>query len=358
MGNITEYKIADINCKRILGRCGTFTKDGGLPLFWSGSGLELKVKTREVWASFDVDYSSNDIWLCVYVNGRKVSRFMAPKGENKICLVRGFDGQNEKTIEIFKDTQPMGDDKSQKCIIKSVSISEDGTFCPVTAKKMNLEFVGDSITSGEGLAGCPEDMDWISAWITVENNYAMQVKRKLDADVRILSQCGWGIVHSYDGIDSHSLPPYYQQICGFYDAPHQIETGSQNQYDFASWQPHWIIVNLGVNDFSFYGEKLTSEGEEKIAAGTKAFLETLRRHNPKAKILWVYGMLNIDDKAYVLKNAIDQYKNKSGDSKVFLLKVPGMEEEVADEDKGSRGHPGPLTHKKAARLIAQFIGEN
>lgn len=357
MNNISEYPINSITNRRILGRTGILSEKG-LPLFWSGSGIELNVKTKELWALFDVDYSSNDIWLCVYVNGRKVSRFMAPKGENWICLIRGFDGTTEKDIEIFKDTQPMGDDKCQKCILKSISISKDGSFCPLPEKKLNIEFIGDSITSGEGLAGSPDDMDWISAWITVENNYAMQVKRKLDADVRILSQCGWGIVHSYDGVDSHSMPPYYQQVCGFYDAPHQIETGSQDQYDFSSWQPHWIVVNLGVNDFTFYGDNLTEEGAKKISAGAEAFLETLRRNNPDAKILWVYGMLNIDNKVYAIKDAIESYKDKTGDSKVFLLKVPGAEEEKTEEDKGSRGHPGPLTHRRAADLIARIIGEN
>lgn len=357
MGNIREYKIKDITDKRILGRTGILS-DGGLPLFWSGSGIELNVKTKELWATFDIDYSSNDIWLCVYVNGRKVSRFMAPKGENKICLIRGFDGTTEKAIEIFKDTQPMGDDKSQKCILKSISISDDGSFCPPAEKKLKIEFIGDSITSGEGLAGSPKDMDWISAWISVENNYAMQVKRKLDADVRILSQCGWGIVHSYDGVDSHAMPKYYQQVCGFYDAPHQIETGSQEQYDFMSWQPDWIVVNLGVNDFSFYGENLTAEGAKKISNGAQLFLETLRRNNPNAKILWVYGMLNIDNKVYAIRDAIESFKHKTGDSKVYLLKVPGAEEEQKEEDKGSRGHPGPLTHRRAADLISQIIGEN
>ena len=44
-------------------------------------------------------------------------------------------------------------------------------------------------------------------------------------------------------------------------------------------------------------------------------------------------------KYFSTKELLDEYHNK----------------EKSDEDKGSRGHPGPLTHKKAAERIFDFI---
>ena len=46
----------------------------------------------------------------------------------------------------------------------------------------------------------------------------------------------------------------------------------------------------------------------------------------------------------------------SSDMNVYPLELEGMDKlEKSDEDKGSRGHPGPLTHKKAAERIFNFI---
>lgn len=46
----------------------------------------------------------------------------------------------------------------------------------------------------------------------------------------------------------------------------------------------------------------------------------------------------------------------SGDMNVYALELESMDDiEKNPEDKGSRGHPGPLTHKKAAEKIYDFI---
>ncbi|HCI84582.1 MAG TPA: GDSL family lipase, partial [Lachnospiraceae bacterium] len=37
---------------------------------------------------------------------------------------------------------------------------------------LTIEFVGDSITSGEGSCGAQMEEDWISPYFGVENNYA------------------------------------------------------------------------------------------------------------------------------------------------------------------------------------------
>lgn len=351
-----EYSLNRIPLMQ-MGRNGVLSENG-LPLFWAGSGIEINVKSQEVWAKLDVDYGWNDIWLCVYVNGRKVSRFMAQKGENWICLIRGFSGTEEKSIEIIKDTQPMGDDKSQKCIIRALGLSDDGTFCQVKPKPMSIEFVGDSITSGEGTVGSPAENDWISAWISVENNYAMQIKRAFNAQVNILSQCGWGVVYSYDGNKDHAMPPYYETVCGFYDAPHQIESGSQGKWDFESNRNDWVIVNLGVNDMSSFGGKPSPEQAKTLEEGMISFLKKIREKNPDAKILWVWNMLPNEDQHLIMEKGMKIYKETTGDEKAWGLKLPSTELEKNDEDKGSRGHPGPLTHKNACIKICEFIGNH
>ena len=47
---------------------------------------------------------------------------------------------------------------------------------------------------------------------------------------------------------------------------------------------------------------------------------------------------------------------ESGDKAVYSLELEDMNDiEKNEEDKGSRGHPGLLSHKKAAARIVDFI---
>ena len=58
----------------------------------------------------------------------------------------------------------------------------------------------------------------------------------------------------------------------------------------------------------------------------------------------------------LIKKGIDEYKKESGDNSVYTLELESMYSiEKCDADKGSRGHPGLLAHKKAAEKIAAFI---
>ena len=58
--------------------------------------------------------------------------------------------------------------------------------------KYRLEFVGDSITSGEGTVGAIYEEDWISAFFSAENTYPRMVADALSAEYRVISQSGWG----------------------------------------------------------------------------------------------------------------------------------------------------------------------
>ena len=47
----------------------------------------------------------------------------------------------------------------------------DGEFLVLPDPEYRLEFVGDSITSGEGTMGPVGEEDWISAFFSAENTY-------------------------------------------------------------------------------------------------------------------------------------------------------------------------------------------
>ena len=87
-------------------------------------------------------------------------------------------------------------------------------------------------------------------------------------------------------------------------------------------------------------------------------MQKIRSHNKKAVIIWCYGMIDMQAIPDFIARGIEEYKSEARDEKVYLLKLDSMEYlEELPEDKGSRGHPGPKTHKLAAEKLYKFIRE-
>lgn len=346
-----------------------------LALFWAGSGLEIYAKTSEIWAEVESDFSSNEVWLCVWINGRKISRFMAPKGKNTFCLSRGLNPSKENRILIMRDTQPMSGDNLQILKINSISVSDETEFLPVPDKKLKIEFIGDSITSGEGTKGGPDEWDWISQWISVSDNYAVQTASAVNADFNILSQCGWGVTTGWDNNVTSIIPPHYNKVCGLQEGECQKVLGSQEEWDFSKFQPDYIFINLGTNDSGAFNQpawkdpktgmeykmhldekgKPVEEDALKVCKGIADFLKTVRAKNPDSRICWICGMIDLGEMSSYIEKGVRKYIEESGDQKTDWMVLPSMNEEKADEDKGSRGHPGPLTHRQAALKLIDYI---
>lgn len=371
------YKLNEIAYKRILGRT---VKDAGnsdkpVPLFWGAAAVEFNVKAKEVWVKLSSKYDTHEPWVGVEVNGFRTGRFMVPAGEPKwYCITANMNPEKENLVTLIKDTQPMSGEASHSLFIHEAGLSEEGTFCQLKPRKLNIEFIGDSITSGEGLAGNPDEMDWITQWFCAGNTYARKVCKELDANWSMFSQCGWGICWGWDGNRNSVMPAHYNKVCSVMWGDYQKSIGAHEDYA-PSTENDFVVLNLGTNDNGAFNQPAwkDSDGKEyvltktadgkacesaanEIINGAVAFLKNIRKTNPSAKIIWTWGMIKLDVVPELIAKAVEQYKKESGDSQVYLLELEAMEDvEVTMEDKGSRGHPGPKTHNLAAKRIVDFI---
>ena len=357
-----NYKLSQIKDKRISGRNipSAGETDKPLNLFWAASSLEIKVKATEVWCQFSSDYDNSEPWVSIYLDGAVMQRFPVLKGSiQNICLARGLDPNNEHLLTIYKDTQPMPEDSRHSLFIHSVSLNDDGLFGPVKSHALKVEVIGDSITSGEGMAGAPAAQEWVPMLFDGSRTYAVQLARLIDADLKTISQSGWGICWGWDGNRNSKIPPFYEEVCGVIPGDFQNQLGSHELYDFKGGSD-LVVVNLGTNDNS--GLKRDANGKadpaqcDEIITGVKDFLVKIRKNNPVAKIVWVYGMIKLDIVPGLIEKGVEEYKKSSSDSQVYTLQLDSMEDvEVLEEDKGSRGHPGPKTHRLAAEKIKSFV---
>jgi len=322
-----------------------------ITLFWTGSGVRFITDATEVYAEIEATYEKLDLWIEIMVDGELSQRRPLEKGENRICLLRGGELKRPREFEILRVTQAFNEDECS--VIKVKEIESNGKFFEVKEKPLLLEFIGDSITSGEGGAHTRE-ADWFPAIFSCRDNYAYITSKELNADYNCISQSGWGLYSAWDADYRHVIPPYYEKVAGTLKGEINALAGAQDKWDFGKRAVDAVVINLGTNDQSglsfFKDEKDKKKYREGFQIAAISFLETIRRNNPQAYILWAYGMMGNDIEEDI-REAIDKYIGKSGDKRVSLLMLPKCE----GDEIGMRVHPTFKGHLHAANILADDL---
>lgn len=361
-----EIELKDIKNIHYYGRIGT--KKYPYPMFGTASGIELQVKAKELWIEFESDYEKYEPWVSILIDEAKVSRQMILKGKHWIPAIINLDDNISRTIRIVKDTQAMNGD--EKCFLRISKIKIDGELYPVEEKKMKIEFIGDSITSGEGASGAKNEMEWVPMVFSGVDNYATMIAKDLRADYRIISQSGWGVLSSWDGNPKCNLPSYYKMVCGYANGAENERDGAYDNYDFNSWIADYIIINLGTNDYSafsqpsvyydengiLFDQKKDENGEleekslDRLKKSIYSFIKEVRSFNSKAKIIWAYGMLG-SELSEVIQTTVRKFKTEEKDKNIFYIEL----QQASPEMLGSREHPGFLCHQQAEEKLVSYI---
>ena len=374
-----EYKLNQIANKCILGRNNYKNDDEQLALFWGGAALEVNIQAREIWVCISTTYVNLEQWLAVEVNGEPLSRFMLNKEKTWYCLARNMNPEKENLITIIKDTQPLNEDPTHSLVIHALGLNEEGEFVPLVPRKYSIEFIGDSITAGEGTVGAPDEMDWISQWMSASKTYAIQTAKLMNADWNTMGKSGWGICWAWDGNRDCKIPPHYEQVCSVLKDENSVALGSQEKWDFNGGRgSDFVVINLGTNDESGMAQVALREPQgphdtsgpqdasgvpealegphKEIISSVEQFLTVIRSHNPSAKILWCWGMLPLQTVPALIQKGVDEYKTTTGDQDVYTLELESLFDlEKTPQEKGSRGHPGYKTHQAAAQKIVELL---
>lgn len=339
-----------------------------LTLFWTASGFECNVSGTELSVEVEVTYDIYEPWFSYTVNGDWIGRQMLPAGRYWVPLFRGMSADKVKNVRFYKDLQAMSGDGNSYIHIHALRC--DGQFYPVAQKAVKLEFIGDSITSGEGLFGAKQEEDWIPMFFSALKSYTYLTADMLDAEYRVFSQSGWGVCNSWDNDPDCAVPKYYREICSLMPGEKNERLGGNRPNDFSGWQPDYVIVNLGTNDAGSFDQpewtdeasgrrhkmhknddgSYCAEDVEFFRDSVKKFLHTLRECNPAAHIIWCCGMLGTSLQLPICR-AVDEYSSETGDHKVSYLQLPNTD----DTNVGSRSHPGALCHRQAAEVLSKYI---
>lgn len=346
---------------RINGRCRVMNP---LPLFWTSSGIEMVTDSTELYIDIETDYDVYEEWIRIEVDGFQMIRMALPRGKSTVTVFRGMVPGGKRHIKLFKEVQPMFDDESAMLLISAVH--GDGEFYEVPDRKYKIEFIGDSLTSGEGLAGSRRFHEWNGISFSTIGSYTELTADMLDADYRIISQSGWGVYCSWDNVPYNTMPRVYDDYCSVIKGRISERFKTDEEYDFASWQPDAVVVNLGTNDEGAFTNPAWTDpktgirykqdiNDGGISTGrfedaVISFLRDIRLHNPKAHIVWAYGMVTDKLEPYI-SEAINRYKDDDRDELVSLVMLPGLRPEWI----GANEHPGVLSHRAAADVLAEKL---
>ena len=268
----------------------------------------------------------------------------------------------EETITVFDSPEKRDGDvrliKLSECSQSLMALREietDGEIAPLPEKPVRIAFVGDSITCGYGVESASELETFTTATENAEKSFAGLTAQALGADARLDSYSGFGIVSGYTGDPSQRnklllVPPIYEKAG---TNEFILPSGRRLQeidWDFSSWQPDWLVVNLGTNDLSWC--QGIPERCEEFQQQYTLFLKTVRRCNPKAGILCILGVMGTALNADMQK-AAEAYCRETGDRRIRVML---LEEQNAERDGyGADFHPSEITQRLLAGTVTEAI---
>lgn len=232
------------------------------------------------------------------------------------------------------------------------AIRTDGVIRPMPDRDLRIEFIGDSITAGYGVEG-----DITQAFTTATENaekaYGYLTARALDADAVLPAFSGHGLLSGYTegSINTEGLvQPVYDKAG---KNAHPLPDGLYLQdisWDFSTWQPHYIVLNLGTNDSSWVRD--IPGRKENFREKYEEFLAVVREHNPSARILCVLGLMG-RMLCPAMEQAVAGYSRRTGDREIRSLTV--AEQNQLRDGVGTNYHPSPRSQQLLADQVTEAL---
>ena len=330
---------------RILGRLDRSRTP--LALDWTGSGIEVQFRGSDLWAELEAPAMSPVMWVAVLADGCPVARFPVEPGIRFYPLVLGMEPANSRTVTLVKETQCMPDNPAATVLVHSLRMN--GSLEELPARNLKIEFIGDSLTSGEGALAPNGNDEWIPLWFTACGNYSFIACRALNAERSVLSQSGWGVCWDWEHNPAHTMTEFYEQTAGVLQGPEAEARGCGKPWDFSSWQPDIICIRLLTNDCGGMNQKNSFEQDrDTVIRGAADFLKIVRRNNPAAKIVWILPGSDVHPE---LAEEAVALARREGLENLFTFALP----DYGPEDMGARFHPNAEYNRKVGLLLAEFL---
>ena len=222
---------------------------------WQGSSVAMNFDGSAI--AMGVIVRGNDEWFKVIIDGDiSGARKIEVSGENRwqaIVIAQGLPaGQHH--VEVVKETNNNG----QVSFLGFAGLDGLGVLAPPAPKTKRIAFYGDSNLAGDSLEH--ESNNGQLKYRGCTNTWAGITARRFDAEYQNCSISGATI----------------STLNGWYD---RIDPAKENtQWDFNSWIPDVVVINIGANDIYFYSES-------RMRTRYNNLLDDMRATYPNAHIV-------------------------------------------------------------------------
>ena len=335
-----------------LGRTMFF--DDQLILCYSSTGAEFNINAKRL----DITITGDNNARMTVDNGSAARIAVFVNGERKLDKMILSPTQ---TFTVFDDEQSVqgvvrvlkiSEATSSLATISKITTDKQGTISPTAASPLKIEFIGDSITCGYGVDDPDRNHHFKTSTEDNTKTYAYKTAQNLNADYSMVSVSGWGIISGYSGNGakqaSSQLPKYYDRLAVSWTNINGVDPRAV-KWDFNTFVPDVIVINLGTNDATYTKGNSTKIDEYKEAY--IEFLKDIRSKNPDAYIICSLGMMG-QDLCNAVEAVVKSYSKLTGDTKVSYLKFANQSPK---DGYAADWHPSEKTHEKAATLLTNTI---
>ncbi len=245
------------------------------------------------------------------------------------------------TIMIQKRTEPLVGAGAFMGFI----LDRGGVLLPPDGRPdRRMEFIGNSITSGYGVLGDSSNCHFSPQTEDAAMAYAAMSARELHADYHLISFSGRGVVRNYgdkNKISRNPMPALYDRTC---------YCDSTTRWDFTTWVPQAVVINLGTNDFS-------TQPYPDSAVFVNAYctlIDTVRLLYPGVTIFCVTGPMIEEPCTHYVREVVRKEQQREGrDKDVFFVEIPRSM--MSDTDWGCDLHPNVYGADKMADVVVRAI---
>lgn len=237
-------------------------------------------------------------------------------GEQTITVAENL-SRGSHTVSVRRATNHWGTTEFK-------AISYNGTLSKAEPQKLSIEFIGDSITVGDGmLGGNGKEHDYVLDQNSMLG-YASKTSARLGADFTMVA---------VSGIKTAGMIDYY------------AETNSE--YSVGGEKKDIVVINLGTNDVGLWG--LTWDEAELRSSVGELLDAVVERNGEDVCIVWAYGMLYPTNK----KLLEDMVTSQTNGRNIWFCDLS-----AAQDNTGWSEHPSQVGNDKATDILTEFITEN
>lgn len=308
----------------------------GAVVFWPGTSI--KINFRGTGARVWIDDERGANYFNVIINGKFHRYIRLDSGKQQYPLLENAKDTIHQ-IELIKRTEwDLGSSKIFGFTIQGRLLPPD------PPSKRKIEFFGNSITAGYAIEDNTGGDSPDSIYTNHYSTYGAITARHFRADAYFTVRSGIGVMISWFPL---IMPEMYDRL---------DPRDSSSRWDFSSFQPQVVVVNLMQNDSwlvnlpqeeSFklrFGTTKPSEAE--IVDAYRQFISQIRDVYPDAKIICAIGSMDASKTGSPWPEYVQEAVDELDDRSITTLVFPYIEHD---------GHPRVSDNEKMADQLIDYI---